>query len=269
MTMKLATLLSVSMLATSSAFAAATAESSNVFGVLRVDSDSARTIVAVPWVAAGVEAGDIKVTDLVKTSNLTPADENYTGDTLSYYDHSDSKKFKSWRLVPGESGAAPHWEAATSVVANGDPQPGTDESVQGLPRGGALILVRKEPANSIFLQGQYSSAPMSAQTLASGGTKMSPVYSLIAPPSTKGDDFDLMSGKWSNVGNDDQIIIQQAGGKNIVCQWDGSAWKVGEWQGNGPFKTFSLTGNAPLIPAGTGCWYVSRTSGENAPTVQW
>ena len=252
--MKLATFLSVSMLATCSAFAASTATSENVIGVLRVDSPYARTIVAVPWVAAGVEAGDIKVTDIVKTANLSEGDE------LHYY---NGANFNSWRLNGNKE-----WVPANQVSENGGSGTSPDSAVQGLPRGGALILVRKEPANPIFLQGQYSSAPMSAQTLASGGTKMSPVYSLIAPPSTTGKDFDLMSGTWSNVGAYDQIIIQQAGGKNIVCQWSDSAWKVGEWTGEVPFKTFSLTA-APSIPAGTGCWYVSRTAGGPAPTVQW
>lgn len=271
MIMKLATLLSVSMLATGSAFAAATATSENVFGVLRVDSPYARTVVAVPWVAAGVEAGDIKVTDLVKTSNLTPADDSYTGDTLSYYDSADSKKFKSWRLVSGESGAAPHWEAATSVVANGDPQPGTDENVQGLPRGGAIILVRKDPVNKPFyLQGQVAAEVATSQTIPASTEG---VFHLIAPPCVKNEGIDINGTddmEWSNPDTGDRIYVYQANGLNAECRYANKNDKLQWWWGKYPEGAGLLKPtweNPPALPVGTGFWYYKK--GSSATTVTW
>lgn len=252
--MKLAALLSVSVLASCSAFAASTAESSNVLGVLRVDSPYVRTIVAVPWVAAGVEASDIKVTDIVKTANLSEDDQ------LHYYNGSG---FESWKLSGGK------WVAANQVSENGGSGTSPEADVQGLPRGGAILLVRPSATSGsyFFLQGQVGSGAVGSPSIATGSLA-SPAYSLIAPPSVKESDVDVNSDMtWSGVGANDCLYILQAGGKTVECKFKDKAWKVGSWTsaGAGP-KTLTWV-NPPAIPVGTGFWYVSKTA--TAPTIAW
>lgn len=258
--MKFATILSVSLLATVSAFADATASSANIFGVLRVDSTAKRTIVAVPWVAAGVDAGNIKVTDIVKTSNLK------VGDTLSYY--SDGT-FDTWVLNAGTDGAAPAWVSANQVSQNGETGTSEDPAVQTLPRGGALILVRQDATKPFYLQGQYSEAKATAPTIATG-TAAAPTYNLIAHPGATSGSIDLNTDiTWANPNTTDRIYILQADGKNVECQcretngtWQ---WQYGTWTGSGRLTV--TWKNAPEIPAGTGFWYVSKSS--SAPTLTW
>lgn len=257
-TMKLATLLSVSLLASAAAFAETSATTANVVGVLRVDSSAKRTIVAVPWVAAGVDAGNIKVTDIVKTSNLT------VGDTLSYY---NDGTFDTWELVAGTGGAAPAWATVNQVSKSGETGTSEDPAVQTLPRGGALILVRQDATKPFYLQGQYSSATMENQTLANGGSKAAPVYSLIAPPAVQ--NVDVNTATWANVGANDQLVIQGVDGQSTTCVWREGQWQTYSWVEQDGLKVLQYSKTVPSILAGTGFWFVSQTSGETQPTVRW
>lgn len=257
-TMKLATLLSVSLLASAAAFAETSATTANVIGVLRVDSAAKRTIVAVPWVAAAVAGGDIKVTDLVKTSNLT------VGDKLHYYNGST---FDSWDLVDGESGQAPVWRAAVSVKGSGEAEQNASADVQGLPRGGAILLDRKTPSASFYLQGQVGSATIASPTI-SAGTVAAPVYSLIAPPKAQNEaTFALSSLTFKGtIGKKDRIFIYLASGETKECQYKDGVWKYNTWtEGENGWMKESWT--EATIPTGTGFWYVSTT--DTPPTIEW
>lgn len=257
MIMKLATLLSVSMLATGSAFAAATATSENVFGVLRVDSPYARTVVAVPWVAASVEAGDIKVTDIVKTANLSEGDE------LHYYDGASFKS--SWRL-----NANKEWEAANLVSENGGSDQSPAAGEQGLPRGGAIILVRQNPNGSFYLQGQVAATAAPSQTIEASTTG---VFYLIAPPSVKNGTIDINGTddmEWSNPDTGDRIYVYQANGLNAECRYANKNDKLQWWWGKYPEGAGLLKPtweNPPALPVGTGFWYYKK--GSSATTVTW
>ena len=254
--MKLATLLSVSLLASAAAFAETSATSANVIGVLRVDSSAKRTIVAVPWVAAGVAAGDIKVTDLVKTSNLTEGDE------LHYYKGNGS--FDSWSLDAQKS-----WQPANQVTENGNSEKSDSPEVQCLARGGALILIRKTPGACFYLCGQATDVAAGATNLGGAGTKAAPVYSLIAPPKAQAAEIDVNgAATWTGIGDNDMLRIETASGV-VACKWTSSGWKSLEETKNDDLITQSWTGEAPKLVPGTGCWFVSQTSGATSPSVQW
>lgn len=257
--MKLATLLSVSLLASAAAFAETSATSANVIGVLRVDSTAKRTIVAVPWVAAAVAGGDIKVTDLVKTSNLT------VGDTLSYYKGDGT--FDTWRLVEGTGEAAPAWAPVNQVSKSGETGTSEDPAVQTLPRGGALILVRQDATKPFYLQGQYSEVAAAAPTIATG-TAAAPVYNLIAHPGAKSGVVDLNADiAWTNPNTTDRIFILKPDGLTVECQYLSGKWQYNTWvkpQGGGLMQE---QWSDATVPAGTGFWYVSK--GSSAPTLAW
>ena len=263
-TMKLATLLSVSLLASAAAFAETSATSANVIGVLRVDSMAKRTIVAVPWVAAGVDAGNIKVTDIVKTSNLK------VGDTLSYYKGDGT--FDTWVLNAGTDGAAPAWVSANQVSQNGETGTSEDPAVQTLPRGGALILVRQKAVENgtaipFYLQGQYSDVTATAPVIATG-TAAEPTYNLIAHPGAKSVDVDLNTDIiWTNPNTTDRIFILKPNGLTVECQYRSGKWQYNTWakpQGGGLMQE---QWSDATVPAGTGFWYVSK--GSSAPTLAW
>jgi len=233
-----------------------------VFGVLRVDSAASRTIVAVPWVASGIASGNVRVTDLVKTSNLTPAGDGYDGDTLHYYDGSS---FKAWRLLPSSTEGAPYWEPVTVVSVN-QVDSGTSPALQDLPRGAALILVRQNPNAPFFLQGQVGSSKVSAPEIATGNAA-NPVYSLIAPPSVPdAARLDVSSDiTWSNVPSGDRLYIYRDSGETVECQYREGKWQWCDWVKTDGRMTARWTD--ATIAVGTGMWYKS-TSGT-APSCSW
>lgn len=217
------------------AVSAMAVESSNTFGILRVDSSAAQTIVSVPWVAAG--GGDINIKDVVKTANLTE------GDTLYYYDGSG---FKMWQL--GASG----WDIAQDAQGN---KPNAE-----LARGGAIILVRQHPeVGSFYLYGQYASDAVSTSCVADGHT-------LLAPPTTTGDangKIDLNSVVTEGeINTNDRIAVPVTnnGVQSLaLLRYNTTDKKWG-------IKKSAWDYTVAKIPVGTGVWYVSA---GGSPTFNW
>lgn len=263
--MKFATLLSVSMLATVSAFGAATAQSSNTFGVLRVDSKKAQTIVCVPWVATSATDGQaIKVADIVKTANLT------AGDKLYWYNPSE-ESYSGWILT--EKSGIKVWEPAT-VVSEGSLSVSAGEDDQTLARGNAIILVRQNPKDEkdnavpFFLQGQYSSGAAKS-TFAAGA------FSLAAPGVASASGYDVNDATWTDVQENDKLSFTNADGKYVELSWGGATDK---WGVKTLTKADYLAGKREptwkaceaserTIPSGCGAWYVNQ--GKSPVSVQW
>lgn len=245
----------VSALAIAAASTALAVESSNTFGILLVDSDKAQTIISIPWENAG--GGAIKVKDVVKTANLTPKSDDpaYIGDQLYYYNGSS---YKMWRLT--SSG----WEGAT-IVANGiTPTAGSD--TDELARGGALILVRKNPtagtpavANPFYLYGQYNSTqPLISVTR----NDSSVTYTLIAPPSANA--VSLNAGTWAGVTSGDQVILPN--GQPLY--WKDSTDKWCTLTTNLDTGDETYTPYTTPVPAGEGVW-MRVQKGSGTVSVQW
>lgn len=238
----------LSTLAIAAASTALAVESSNTFGILRVDSSAEQTIVSIPWEAAG--GGSIKVKDVVKTANLT------NGDQLYYYANGS---YKLWVLEDGV------WTGAQTVKdqdgATITADRGTDADV--LARGGAIILVRKNPttgtpavANPFYLYGQYTTSGSTTTCVANG-------YTLLAPPSTE--DTNLNNKTWSNVNTNDNIVL--ANGTLLSYrnnQWGKLTKTINESTG---VIEESVDTKVATIAAGEGAWYISK--GSTAPSVTW
>lgn len=230
-------------LLTIAAIAAATSalavESSNTFGILRVDSSAAQTIVSVPWLAAG--GGDIDVDDVVKTANL------HNGDKLHYY-NTTTKKYRVWELTDGAWVEAK--DAEDPVVA-----------APTLSRGNAIILERTAPiAGSFYLYGQYESTAAAATELPAGA------YSLIAPPKTTTTRDDgkiaLSSATWTGITSADHIILPNGN----QLDWNGTAWGKKTYSGPDDWTGTWSTDDA-VIPMGQGVWFKAGTG--DAKSVQW
>lgn len=277
MTMKIALLLSVPLIS-ASVFAAATTQSSNTFGLLRVDSTQKQTFVCVPWVAASA-TGDspIPITDIIKTANLTPSGNGYEGDELHWYDPS-KKSYKSWHLVPGESGAAPVWEATTTISEKGG-ESGAPAAGTALSRGDAFVLVRQNPTDDngaaipFYLLGQVASTSGNVvNTLPQGA------YSLLAPPiATSADSFDLNDDTkvtWgTSEGNkpnaNDVIIVPDSG---VTLNWNAATgkWGTGDraWDSEQGQIVFQWDENPNTkVKSGCGAWYVN--GGVSDVKVYW
>ena len=267
MTMKIALLLSVPLVS-ASVFAAATTQSSNTFGLLRVDSTQKQTIVCVPWVGSSANATDqkIPVTDIVKTANLT------VGDELYWYDPS-AGSYKSWHLVAGASGAAPVWEATPTISENGA-ESGTPAVGTALARGEAFILIRQNPAVPFYLLGQVANSSGNVEnTLVAGA------YSLLAPPiATSADSFDLnddskvawgTSGGQNKPNANDVIMIPDS---DVTLSWNSDAgkWGTGKraWDAEQKKIVFQWDEKPNAkIKSGCGAWYVN--GGVSDVKVYW
>lgn len=271
MTMKIALLLSVPLVS-ASVFAAATTQSSNTFGLLRVDSTQKQTIVCVPWVAASAtDDQPIPVTDIVKTANLE------AGDDLYWYDP-QNKGYSGWRLEMIEG--LLKWQPMT-VVGEGNKISLTAGAADArLARGNAIILVRQNPtdnegkAKPFYLLGQVASSSGSVEnTLVSGA------YSLLAPPiATSADSFDLNDNTkvtWGTSGGqykpnaNDVIIVPDS---DVTLSWNSATgkWGTGKRTWDDKLKkivfSWDETPNTK-IKSGCGAWYVN--GGTSDVKVYW
>lgn len=236
--------------------ATAFAADDNVFGCLRVDSSAAETIVAVPWVAAGVTAGEIKVADIVKTANLNEGDE------LWWYNNTATPaKYEMWQLKNGA------WEPMPVVAEMGEAKEPEDSTKQALSRGDALLLIRNAPiATCFYLYGQVPTTPAGVMTMGFG-TATVPCYTLIAPPSVE--DTNINSATWGNVAKNDYIIVVGEDGKQYQLFYDATSNKWGVLSYDASFtKVYDY--NKAKILAGQGAWFVSaKGSDKSAATVNW
>lgn len=255
-----------------------TATSANVFGVLRVDSKAAKTIVAVPWEKTDVNGGAIDVASVVKTANLTAGDKIFVYDGRESTSASESKsRYNTWILTEGEGGVLYWANSAKQVIANGEVDKAPDAAEANIARGTAFILERENPTNSdgsakpFYLFGQVAASKGSYTVVA--GSNHYPCFNLIAAPATAGQRLNSLDWDGSKINALDSICIPSADGSfQTVLQWKDGKWKYqgfdkgasGLPPGVAPAKTWiEYTGT---IPAGTGIWYVSK---GGTPTLNW
>lgn len=223
---------------------------SNVCGLLKITSDLNNTIIGVPWVEVGTGA-DVKVAKLVKTDNLTP------GDMLYYYQNGT---WNAWTL------GAQGWQPNTTVTVDSKTV-AAPQDAQGIARGQALILERKDVTKPFYLYGQFTSDAAAAQTI-TAGTASAPSYTLLASPKVEAFDFNA-EGKIANPGADDEIIIPQNGGASTIFTLQNGEWGTRVATTKTRFgktvTSYTWTKAAP-VAAGTGFWYVSK---GGSPTINW
>lgn len=143
---------------------ASTVQSSNVFGVLKVDNTDEQVIVCVPW-------GTVGTGEAISPANLVCTTGLQSGDTLLWYDSSE-EKYYGWKFNGTTWASDKIVEDDTSYTA------GTAQTVN---RGtDALILTRTAPRSPFYLNGQYVGAAVSV-TMAQGAAR-EPKMTFFAPP---------------------------------------------------------------------------------------
>ena len=238
-------------LASSLSAATTTVESGNTLGFLRVEiGTSAEALISIPWLGVATTDTDIKVTDVVKTANLT------AGDQLFYYD-TTSKKYQVWQLNESKE-----WVAAT-IVSGDEATKTVGETDKTLKRGNALLLKRtKMDETSVYLYGQVPTSTDAITTTMAQGTSETPAYTLLAPPSVE--DTDLNTGAtWANVNAGDMIVL--ANSKVLIYR--DNKWGQKTFDKDSNIETMVTTD--AKITAGQGAWYVSAKGATTAATVTW
>ena len=242
--------------------------STNVIGVLEVNSAVSNTITAVPWkqlASDPVAARDVTVSNFVAELNLSTGDEVYTLDA-------EQRGYQMWnRQTDGI------WEPVTTVRTADDGSSlalqAENADVARLPRGNAVWVKRADTAKPYFLVGQYDEGEVTVQV--PGRTAVGAGLALIAIPTfkpvylNKPDDYDGTQAyiDWSNFPVDaaDQIRVPVDGVQT------GLTFQNGKWGyyttttvWNEKRKKFVVssvfTPYAAAIPAGTGFFYFRMAS---------
>lgn len=277
--MKLKSLLTLAVLATSTSLSAEVV-SDSLLCRIAVHSGTRSTIVAVPLKGVNEADNEIAITEFVLTDNL--------GDgavLMTVKEKDNTKKTYSWVLNDGE------WQAMSTTYGSETTTAGEGK----LQCGSAAWIVRA--ANDdltlpFYIYGRECAA-ITAPTIATaksttttvtpadGGEEVSyeiitPAYTLIG--NSKLEDWNLNSeGAWSGCKNGDEIIWDRDGKKitRYSFTYDSSKNKWGYWGGELVDDVLTYTwkdAEDVLLPAGQGFWYVSKTplaTNETAPSLNW
>ena len=215
--------------------------SDTTIGVLAVTNAPATAIIGVPWVAlAG--GGEISVSNLVQTANLTE------GDTIKAYDP-ESGKYRAWGLQSDKT-----WRPITVVG-------GADESAADtftIPRGAGVWLTRQHPEEPIYLVGQVAEGNASTP-LEKPKETGSQAWNLVASPKVEPVDVaQLLAGRQAT----DKVMVPTAGApKNFIYSASAGKWGYIDYQTdeNGFVRAYFVTDDT-TVPAGTGFWYLNGNS---------
>ncbi len=244
--------------------------STNIIGVLEINSRLTNTVVAVPWreLASSPDlAEDITVSNHVSTVNLTDGDIVYALSDASK--NGDGKTYEMWTLVNGK------WDSGTTIRES---SPGSGYSVateaeapdrKRFPRTKAVWVQRQNPLDAngdpkpFFLVGQYEANGVSIPV--AGGSESEPGYTLISVPSYK--DFLINDLDWGGKPVSKDFIKVVDGSSSFLLKWSKGNWCVetpvyrfGRYAGT------TYTPYTTPIKAGTGFWICRH--GE-AFTVTW
>jgi len=253
------------LIASVAAFATSV-ESSNTFGVLKIDvgATAKEVVIPVPWAAVGTGDAAIKVTDFVLATGRA------SGDTLYIYDAS-AKGYKVWQ-ADGNG----NWALGNTVVINaGDEISRLDATTADtIARGQAAILVLNEASannNPVYLSGQYSDSV--ASTTVYGLTEEEAKFAhlgkthstLIAPPKAAPCNLnsDLIYEKADGVSMDGDQILVFGGDSYTYGDVDGQDM----WYKLGSGRPPARITTDVKIPIGTGAWYIRRNTGNI--TIKW
>ena len=228
-------------------------------GVLKVESSTTNTILAVPW--KSFHDTDVNVSELVHAASLS---EN---DMLSAYD--ESGNVKSWYVKNGV------WASATDVSVSGEQQTvgaKVDPTTFYIARGKGVWLKRKDTTKPIYLMGMPPASTDAATTTLTAPASGETSWNLLASP--KFETVDIATGAFK--GNTaDEIIVPTAGTpkhytyKNGAWGYPGATVTEEKKLPNGQtikvIKTEHKTNDTTVAP-GTGFWYLNK-GGEK--TIQW
>ena len=240
-------------------------------GVMKVESASEYTILAVPWVSLGT-GDDVKASELVHAASLEEGDE-----LIVYGD--DGKSFNKWMVLNGEWVKSPEYDLDNDEPQESEtPKPSSD----GLARGKGVWLKRSKPEKSpIYLIGQPSDDAVETPLAVADDTEGSS-WNLVASPSAEPVNVAaLLGAKGKDADKEDRVVVPTSANsapknfhyrvRNGVGAWgyDSTEYVLDDKDNVlGVRAVFVTTGEGTTVPAGTGFWYLnsSKTEGKK---ISW
>ena len=203
--------------------------------VIAVDSSLSNTVIAVPGLDLAT-GGDLAISNLVKTTNLTPGDR-----MLAF----SGGNYDCWTLSSDKIWVKPDLKFTLDGVGADHVVNTVDASLVTKAVGSGIWISRQDASKPIYIYAQHTNTLSS--TVAAGTT------ALLGNPSQTS-----KAPTISGCAELDQIIVPTSGLPKTYTYKD-SQW----YSYTGLEKEYGL----PTVTAGTGFWYVSK--GSAAVTVSW
>ena len=234
--------------------------STNIVGVLEVDSNLRNTMTAVPWNALANDPADpqnITVAGYVAPAQLAPGDAIVALNSNGVYE--------KWTLSePTRGGTKPTWKAAAGTIVTkggsmGEVSVTPPPEERELDRGNAVWVSRTDTSKPYFLVGQYNGAPV--QITIAGGSVTEKGSTMITNPTLE--PISVNDFAWgSNPSADDVIQVPNGLGVPLALIWRNGSWgysdKVYDAQKRRYVKEWKTN---VMIAPGTGFWYYRTGSG--------
>jgi len=242
----------------------ASVPATNYIGVLKKSTKATKALVPVPWHSLA-DGGDISVSNVVKTANLTE------GDKLSVY-VAANKKYNVYTLKDDKT-----WDPAAVYVIDAKGQVSTTTSgkpdTMSIPRGSGVWLERQDTSTPIVTYGLASATKQTTTiakaTAADDGT-VTKAWSLAAVPTTESVALSTLAEPAK--ATEDKVIVPTEGAPIVYTVKDG-AWGYDETvtitdsKGNATGIVTTERKTDATLPAGTGFWYVNGSTDEKS--VEW
>ena len=211
-------------------------------GVTAINSSLANTVVATSYTDLGSD-GNIVVSNIVKTANLTTGDKLYVFTSRNNYDGYTLK----------ESGGVKYWDKDLNITidaaGNESTTASTTPSLAQLAVGKGFWLKRSSTSEPFYIYGKPAAA--STTSLTSGS------IALIGNPTQ-----DNKAPTVTNPTNGDRIMVPSDASTGLTIYTYNST-NAKWWYRSGKMRV--LLDNPPTITAGTGFWYDPK----GAAQVSW
>ena len=250
--------------------------STNIIGVLEVDSAITNTVVAVPWKQLASDpkhAGNITVANYVSSLNLTPGDHVYAFEEVPSKGASASggATYMMWTLQSDGT-----WTSATTIKSTeagySVMSVAEDAETKEFARTQAVWLQRQRPLDKdgkpvpFFLIGQYDADGV--EITVKGGTSSEPGYTLLSVPDYR--DYSINDLDWSgyaSAADSTDFIRVVDGSQSFLLKWSDGKWCTEEvnYRRGRPAGMKYVPYETPF-KAGTGFWFC-RHGGEF--TIKW
>lgn len=247
------------------------AYSSNIHGIVKVESQSTNVLIAVPWsfyTPDGSSTADMPIDHLVKPDALDD------GDMLLSVTETHPQKYEAWMLLKDAESGVGKWEPAITVsdgatallAETGLVSQFRAKADAAIARGFGLWLIRTNPKGDngqwkpFYLYGQRATNDV---TVTVGGmVGADPNAIMIAYPFCS-QAFNVNGGDvpWANLGVNEQDTLSLPNGSDA---WDLALWDSDrkEWYVSKTVRTSSGRETQRIynltVPAGHGFWYVRR-----------
>lgn len=259
--------------------------SSNIHAMVRVISAATNTIVAVPWMGYtpdNAATTNLMVNRLVRPTNLT------LGDHVLMHTNDNTSAYAAWELVRTDekcgTGTADidycwKWEPVMTVTRREIDRNGTSRSDVSNPkdwtdelmrekRGYGIWLVRQRPVDAnndpvpFYLYGQWVSG--GTNVTIRGGTVETPACTLLANPNCLTETV-INKLPWTGTcapGPNDTLILTTDRKATRYCTFKNGTWRYSHQYQDAHGMQQTTYETDLRIPAGTGFWYVRRSTGN-------